>query len=204
MTPNGLLQIVIYLVILIALVKPLGLYMAHVYEGEHTLLSRVLSPIERLIYRLSGIRPEEEMDWKTYALAMLIFSAVGLLVLYLIERVQGSLPLNPQGFTSVSPDLAYNTAVSFTTNTNWQNYAGESTMSYLTQMLGLTVKNFVSAAVGMSIAIALIRGIARRTSQTIGNFWVDTVRGTLYILLPIAFFLALVLVSQGVVQTLDD
>jgi len=204
MTPNGLLQIVIYLVILIALVKPLGLYMAHVYEGEHTLLSRVLSPIERLIYRLSGIRPEEEMDWKTYALAMLIFSAVGLLVLYLIERVQGSLPLNPQSFASVSPDLAYNTAVSFTTNTNWQNYAGESTMSYLTQMLGLTVKNFVSAAVGMSIAIALIRGIARRTSQTIGNFWVDTERGTIYILLPIAFFLALVLVSQGVVQTLDD
>jgi len=204
MTPNGLLQIGIYLVVLIALVKPLGLYMAHVYEGEHTLLSRVLSPIERLIYRLSGIRPEEEMDWKTYAIAMLIFSAFGLLVLYLIERVQGSLPLNPQNFASVSSDLAYNTATSFTTNTNWQNYAGESTMSYLTQMLGLTVKNFVSAAVGMSIAIALIRGIARRTSQTIGNFWVDTVRGTLYILLPIAFFLALVLVSQGVVQTLDD
>ncbi len=204
MTLNGVVQIGIYLVLLIALAKPLGSYMARVYEGQPILLDRVLGPIERLIYRLCGIEPDQEMNWKTYAAAMLIFSAVGVLSLYLLQRIQASLPLNPQGLTAVSPDLAFNTAVSFTTNTNWQNYGGETTMSYLTQMLGLTFHNFVSAAAGMAVLIALIRGFVRRNAQTIGNFWVDLVRTTLYILLPMAFVVALILVSQGVVQTLGS
>ncbi len=205
MTLAGLLQIGLYLVVLIALVKPLGAYMARVYEGEPILLRRVLGPIERLIYRLCGIRPDEdEMSWKTYAFAMLIFSLVSLLPTYVLQRIQGSLPLNPQNFGAVNPDLAFNTAVSFTTNTNWQNYGGETTMSYLTQMFGLAVHNFLSAAVGMAVLIAFIRGFTRRTAQTIGNFWVDTVRGTLYILLPLSIVFALILVSQGVVQTLGS
>ena len=204
MTFNGLFQIGLYLVVLIALVKPLGAYMARVYEGQPILLGRVLGPVERLIYRLCGIRPEEEMSWKTYAIAMLIFSLVSLLPTYLLMRIQGGLPLNPQNFSGVSPDLAFNTAVSFTTNTNWQNYGGETTMSYLTQMLALAVHNFLSAAVGMAVLIAFIRGFVRRTAQTIGNFWVDLVRTTLYILLPMAFIVTLILVSQGVVQTLGS
>jgi len=204
MTVNGVLQIVLYLVILIALAKPLGSYMARVYEGQPILLDRVLGPLERLIYRLCGIKPDQEMNWKTYAAAMLFFSVFGVLSLYLLQRVQGSLPLNPQGFAGVSPDSSFNTAVSFTTNTNWQGYSGEVTMSYLTQMLGLTFHNFVSAAAGMAVLVALIRGFARRTVQTIGNFWVDLVRTTLYILLPLAFVVALILVSQGVVQTLGS
>ena len=201
MTPNGLLQICLYFVVLLALVKPLGWYMARVYEGKPFGLDRALGPVERGIYRLCGVRDHEEMDWKTYAIAVLLFNAAGLLALYLLQRSQGLLPFNPQGFGAVAPDLAFNTAASFATNTNWQAYGGETTLSYLTQMLGLTVQNFVSAATGMAILVALIRGFARRSARTIGNFWVDLVRTTLYILLPLAMFLSLSLVSQGVVQT---
>ncbi len=203
MSANGLLQIVLYLVVLAALAKPLGSYMARVYEGQSTFLDRVLGPVERLLYRLFGIRPDDEMNWQTYAIAVLLFSVVGLLGLYALQRLQDILPLNPQGFSAVSPDSSFNTAVSFTTNTNWQGYAGESTMSYLTQMLGLAFHNFVSAAAGMAVLVALIRGFARRTASTIGNFWVDLTRTTLYILLPLAFVFALFLVSQGVVQTFN-
>jgi K+-transporting ATPase ATPase A chain len=203
MTPNGILQIGLYFVVLIALVKPLGAYMARVYEGKPILLARVLGPVERLIYRVGGVQPEEEMRWTTYAIAMLVFSAVSLLVVYALQRLQGFLPLNPQRLGAVSPDLAWNTAVSFASNTNWQNYGGETTMSYLTQMMSLTVQNFVSAAAGMAILVAFIRGFARHSAQTIGNFWVDLTRTTLYILLPLAFVVALMLVSQGVVQTFD-
>ncbi len=200
MTANGLLQIGLYFVLLLALVKPLGWYMARVYAGQPFGLDRVLGPVERLIYRLAGVRLQEEMGWKTYAIAMLLFNAAGILLLYLLQRIQHLLPLNPQGFAAVTPDSSFNTAVSFVTNTNWQGYAGETTMSYLTQMLGMTVQNFVSAATGMAVLVALIRGLARRTSQTIGNFWVDLTRTTLYILLPLAIIVALFLVSQGVVQ----
>ncbi|MEI8188314.1 MAG: potassium-transporting ATPase subunit KdpA, partial [candidate division NC10 bacterium] len=201
MTANGFLQLAIYVVVLIALAKPLGAYMARVYENRPIGLDRVLGPLERLIYRLSGVRADEEMDWQTYAIAMLVFNFVGLLVVYGLQRLQHVLPLNPQGLGSVSPDSSFNTAVSFATNTNWQGYGGETTMSYLTQMLGMTVQNFVSAAAGMATLIALIRGLARRSAQTIGNFWVDLTRSTLYILLPLSLVLAVALVSQGVVQT---
>ena len=201
MTANGMFQLALYVIVLIALAKPLGAYMARVYEGRPFMLERALGGLERLIYRVSGIRAKDEMGWKTYAATMLVFNLVGLLAVYLLQRLQGVLPLNPQGLGAVSPDSSFNTAVSFASNTNWQGYAGETTMSYLTQMLGLTVQNFVSAATGMAIVVALIRGFARRSAQTIGNFWVDMTRGTLYILLPLSFVLALVLVSQGVVQT---
>ncbi|MGB8646981.1 MAG: potassium-transporting ATPase subunit KdpA, partial [Anaerolineae bacterium] len=204
MTVNGILQNVLYLVVLAALAKPLGWYMARVYEGQPIGLDRVLGPLERLLYRLFGAKPDQEMDWKTYAIAMLLFNLVGLLGLYALERFQGSLPLNPQGFPAVPPDLAWNTAVSFTTNTNWQNYGGEVVMSYLTQMLGLAFHNFVSAATGMAILIALIRGFTRKTTKTIGNFWVDLTRGTLYILLPLSIVMALLLVWQGTPQTFGD
>ncbi len=204
MTIHGLLQIGLYLLTLLLLVKPLGGYMARVYEGQPFILERVLGPLERLLYRLMGVRPDEEMDWKAYAAALLVFSVVGMLFLYALLRLQGALPLNPRGFGGMAPELAFNTAASFTTNTNWQNYAGESTLSYLTQMLGLTVKNFVSAAAGMAVLVALMRGLVRRSAQTIGNFWVDLTRSTLYILLPLAVVVALLLVSQGVVQTLGD
>jgi potassium-transporting ATPase potassium-binding subunit len=203
MTLNGILQLGFFLVVLIALTKPVGLYMARVYENKPVVLDRVLGPVERLIYRLCGSRINDEMNWKTYAVAMLLFNLVGFLAVYALQRLQGALPLNPQHLRSVSPDLSFNTAVSFATNTNWQSYGGETTMSYLTQMLGLTVQNFVSAATGMAVLVALFRGLARRTAETIGNFWVDMVRGTLYILLPLSLVLALVLVSQGVVQTFD-
>jgi len=204
MTANGLLQIFLFIAVLVAVAKPLGAYMSRVYEGRPLFgLDRVLGPVERLIYRRTGVRPEEEMDWKVYALAVLLFSAANVLGLYLLQRLQGSLPLNPQKLGAVSPDSSFNTAVSFATNTNWQAYAGETTMSYLTQMAGLAVHNFVSAATGMAVLIALIRGLARRQVATIGNFWVDLTRGTLYILLPLSFVLALVLASQGVVQTLS-
>src|SRR5512141_2677162 len=159
MTASGLLQIVLYMVVLIALAKPLGAYMARVYEGESTFLDRLLGPIERLIYRASGIQPEVEMNWKTYAVAMLIFNLFGLLLVYVLQRIQQVLPLNPQGLGAISPDSSFNTAVSFATNTNWQGYGGEVRMSYRTQMLALTVQNFVSAAVGMAIVVALIRGL---------------------------------------------
>jgi len=201
MTANGVLQLVLYVVVLLALAKPLGAYMARVYEGRPFGLDRTLGPVERLIYRLSGVRPDEEMDWKSYAIAMLLFNLLGLLAVYGLQRLQGLLPLNPQALGAVSPDSSFNTAVSFATNTNWQGYGGETTMSYLTQMLGLTVQNFVSAAAGMATLAAFIRGLARRSAQTIGNFWVDLTRTTLYILLPLSFVLALALVSQGVVQT---
>jgi K+-transporting ATPase ATPase A chain len=201
MTSSVWLQIGLYFAVLLLLVKPLGVYMARVYEGEPVLLGRFLGPLERLVYRVSGVRPDEEMSWKTYALAVLLSNFVGFLVVYALQRLQGHLPLNPQGLGPVSPDLAFNTAVSFTTNTNWQAYGGETTLSYFTQMTALTVQNFLSAATGMAVLVALIRGIARHTAATIGNFWVDLTRTTLYILLPLSLVLALALVSQGVVQT---
>jgi K+-transporting ATPase ATPase A chain len=200
-TANGVLQLLLYLVVLLLLAKPLGAYMARVYEGRPVGLDRALGWLERLIYRLCGVRADQEMGWKVYALAMLLFNVAGVLVVYAVQRVQGALPLNPAGFGAVSPDSSFNTAVSFATNTNWQGYGGESTMSYLTQMLALTTQNFASAASGMAVLVALIRGFARRSSQTIGNFWVDLTRTTLYILLPLSVIWALVLVSQGVVQT---
>ncbi len=198
------LQLILYMAVLIALVKPLGAYMTRVYQGERTFLSPVLQPVEKLVYRLAGTSPDQEMDWKVYAFAMLLFNVLGLLVVYALQRLQGFLPLNPQGFGAVSPASAWNTAVSFATNTNWQGYGGETTMSYLTQMLGMTVQNFVSAATGMTIVIAMLRGLVRHTSKTIGNYWVDLTRSVLYILLPLAFILALALVSQGVVQTFSQ
>ena len=201
MTSNSILQLLVYLVVLVALAKPLGTYMARVYEGERTFLTPVFGPLERFIYRLAGTKEDEEQHWKTYAVGMLAFNLAGLLVVYGLQRLQAVLPLNPQGLGAVTPDSSFNTAVSFTTNTNWQGYGGESTMSYLTQMLGLTVQNFVSAASGMAVLIAVIRGFTRKQSRTIGNFWVDLTRGTLYVLLPLSVVVALVLVSQGVVQT---
>jgi K+-transporting ATPase ATPase A chain len=201
MTGSALLQLGVYVVVLLALAKPLGGYMARVYEGRPLALGRLLGWLERLVYRLGGIRPDQETGWKSYAIAMLTFNIAGLVVVYLLQRLQGVLPLNPQGLGAVSPDSSFNTAVSFATNTNWQGYAGEVTLSYLSQMLGLTVQNFVSAATGMATLAAFIRGFARRSAETIGNFWVDLTRTTLYILLPLSFVLALALVSQGVVQT---
>jgi len=202
MTGGGILQVLLYLAVLLALVKPLGWFMARVYQNKPCGLDRVLGPIERLIYRVGGVHPEREMDWKRYAAAVMVFSAAGLVFAYGIQRLQGFLPLNPQKMGAVTPDSSFNTAVSFVTNTNWQGYGGETTMSYLTQMLVLGVQNFLSAATGMAVLIALIRGLARKSSATIGNFWVDLTRSTLYILLPLSIVLAVVLVSQGVVQTL--
>jgi K+-transporting ATPase ATPase A chain len=201
MSAGSWFQLVLYMVVLIALAKPLGSFMARVYQGERTFLDPVFRPVERVIYRLCGVHPDEEMNWKIYAIAMMLFNTLGLLAVYALQRLQGFLPLNPQGFGAVSPDSSWNTAISFATNTNWQGYGGETTMSYLTQMLALTVQNFLSAATGMAVLAALIRGIARRTSKTVGNFWVDLTRTTLYILLPLAIVEALLLVSQGVVQT---
>jgi K+-transporting ATPase ATPase A chain len=194
-------QLIFYLVVLLLLAKPLGSFMAKVYQGEHTFLDRVLGPVERLVYRLSGVKPDEDMNWKTYAIAVMVFNVLGLIVVYLLQRLQSVLPLNPQGLGAVTPDSSWNTATSFATNTNWQGYGGEVTMSYLSQMLGLTVQNFVSAATGMAVLIALIRGIARHTAKGIGNFWVDLTRTTLYILLPLSLVVALAIISQGVVQT---
>jgi potassium-transporting ATPase potassium-binding subunit len=195
-------RILVYLAVVFLLVKPLGAYMARVYEGGRTFLDPVLRPLERLLYRVSRIDPDEDMTWQTYTIAMLVFTMVGFFLLYAFQRLQGVLPLNPQRFGAVSPDLSFNTAMSFTTNTNWQNYGGETTLSYLTQMWGLTVKNFVSAAVGLAIMVAMIRGLARRSAKAIGNFWFDTVRSCLYILLPLSVVLALALASEGVVATL--
>ncbi|HMX91352.1 MAG TPA: potassium-transporting ATPase subunit KdpA [Nitrospira sp.] len=201
MTINGLAQIGLFFLVLAALVKPLGWYMARVYTGQACGMDRVMGPFERLIYRVCGVREAEAMNWTSYAVAMLLFNVAGLVALYALQRLQGLLPLNPSAFGAVAPDLAFNTAASFITNTNWQAYAGESTLSYLTQMLGLTVQNFVSAGTGMAVLVALIRGLTARTASTIGNFWVDLTRSTLYILLPLSAVLALVLVSQGTVQT---
>jgi K+-transporting ATPase ATPase A chain len=204
MTGNDMLQIILYFSGLLLLAGPLGIYMARVYEGRPCGLDRLLRPVERLFYRICGIGPDEEMDWKKYAASVLLFSAAGMLMLYLLQRLQGILPLNPRNFPAVAPDLAFNTAVSFTTNTNWQNYGGETTMSYLTQMAGLTVQNFVSAAAGMAVLIALIRGFKRHSAQTIGNFWVDLTRTVLYILMPLSLIFSLLLVSQGVVQSFSS
>ena len=202
MTTNGWLQIFLYLAIIFAVTKPLGVFMARVFSRERTFLDPIARPLERLLYRLTGVDESHEMRWTEYAVAMLMFSGVSMLVLYLIERVQQFLPFNPQKLAAVGADLAFNTAASFTTNTNWQNYAGEATMSYLTQMAGLAYHNFSSAAVGIALAIAFIRGIARREKETIGNFWVDMTRATLWILLPMCIVASLILVSQGVVQNL--
>jgi K+-transporting ATPase ATPase A chain len=201
MSPYSLLQIGIYFALLLSAAKPLGSYMARVFEGERVWPARALGWLERLIYRAGGIRPDEGMAWPTYAKAVLSFSVAAALSLYVLERLQGLLPLNPQKFGGVAPDLAFNTAMSFTTNTNWQFYSGENAMSRLTQMLGLGVHNFASAATGMAVLVALIRGIRQRTLATLGNFWVDLTRAILYILLPLSLILATALVSQGVVQT---
>lgn len=200
MTLNGIFQIVFYLAVLILLIKPLGAFMARVFQRERTFLDPVLGPVERFIYRLTRINPDEEMDWKQNAIAMLLFNIVGLFVVYAFQRLQHLLPLNPQGLDAVSPDSSFNTAVSYASNTNWQGYGGETTMSYLTQMLALTVQNFVSAASGIATLALIIRGFARHSARTLGNFWVDLTRSTLYILLPLSIILALVLVSQGTIQ----
>jgi K+-transporting ATPase ATPase A chain len=206
MTANAWIQLAIYLAVLLALVKPLGLYMARVYQGMPCGLDRVLGWLERGCYRLMGVDAGAEMTWKAYAVAALVFNAIGLLALYALLRLQGVLPGwagNPEEFGEVAPDLAFNTAVSFATNTNWQSYGGETTLSYLSQMAGLTVQNFLSAATGMAVLVALTRGLVRRSAASIGNFWVDLVRSTVYILLPLSLILAVLLVSQGVIQNFD-
>ncbi len=201
MSANGIVQILLFIGVLLLLAWPLGGYMARVYEGGSTVLGRVFAPVERLIYRLCGIDAESEHDWKKYAGAILLFNAIGVVVVYLLQRLQGALPLNPQAFASPTADSAFNTAVSFASNTNWQGYGGETTMSNLTQMRGLGVQNFLSAATGMAVLVALVRGIKRRETGSIGNAWVDLTRSTLHVLLPLSVVLALVLVGQGVVQS---
>jgi len=203
MNAAGILQIVVFCVLLVATAIPLGLYMARVYDGQRTWLTPVLGPIERAILAVCGVRRDQEQHWTAYAISLLIFNLVTLLVLYAMLRLQGFLPFNPAGQAAMSPDLAFNTAVSFTTNTNWQNYGGESTLSYFSQMAGLAVHNFTSAATGLCVAIALIRGFARRSTKTVGNFYVDLVRGIVHVLLPAAILFTLFLVWQGVPQNLD-
>jgi K+-transporting ATPase ATPase A chain len=202
MTANGWFQIGLYLLVILLITKPMGVFMARVFSRERTFLDPVMRPIEKLLYRLTGVDEKEEMRWTEYAIAMLLFSCVSMLLLYLIQRVQLRLPWNPQHMANVPPELAFNTAASFTTNTNWQNYSGESAMSYLTQMAGLAYHNFTSAATGIALAIALVRGIARRESKTIGNFWVDLTRTILWVLLPVCVLGALFFVSQGAIQNL--
>jgi len=202
MTTNGWMQIIVFLALILAITKPLGVFMAKVFSRERTFLDPVLRPVEHLLYRVTGVDENHEMRWTEYAFAMLLFSGASMLLLYLIERVQQFLPWNPQKFGAVAQALAFNTAASFTTNTNWQNYSGESTMSYLTQMAGLAYHNFASAAVGIALAIAFVRGIARKEKETIGNFWVDMTRSALWVLLPACIVYALLLVSQGAVQNL--
>src|SRR5215475_5765148 len=207
MSANGWLQILIFFLVILAVAKPLGGYMFCVFEGDEQPVPRFFGPIERGLYRLCGVNPREQQSWTAYTLALLLFSAITLLVTYAIERLQHVLPLNPQGFGPVPADLAFNTAASFTTNTNWQAYSGESTMSYLTQMAGLAWHNFISAAAGIAVAVALARGLTYQLrpgdAKTIGNFWVDLIRGTVYVLLPLSLVFALVLVSQGVIQNLS-
>jgi potassium-transporting ATPase potassium-binding subunit len=202
MTANGWFQIALYLLVILLITKPMGVFMARVFSGEKTFLDPAMRPIERLLYRLTGVDEKEEMRWTEYAIAMLLFSCVSMALLYLIQRVQVWLPWNPQHMANVAPDLAFDTAASFTTNTNWQNYSGEATMSYLTQMAGLAYHNFASAATGIALAIAFVRGIARRESRTIGNFWVDLTRAFLWVLLPVCVLGALFFVSQGAIQNL--
>lgn len=201
MSINIIIQITIFLSILLLTVKPLGIYMARIYEGKPAGLNVLLAPVERWIYRLTRVNPMQGMNWKTYAVAVMLFNVLGIISVYILQRLQFFLPLNPMSIPKVAPDLAFNTAMSFATNTNWQSYGGETTLSYFTQMLGLTVQNFVSAATGMAVLIAVIRGFIQKQIETIGNFWVDLVRSVLYILLPLSIILSLVLVSQGVVQT---
>jgi potassium-transporting ATPase potassium-binding subunit len=202
MTANGWLQILVFFAVLVALMRPLGIYMARVFEGQKTFLDPILKPAERLLYRLCGVKADVEMGWREYGVAMLLFSFVSLLLTYLIERAQHFLPWNPQGLAGVEQALAWNTAASFTTNTNWQSYVPEVTMSYFTQMVGLAYHNFLSGAVGIAVAIALVRGVARKQAATIGNFWVDATRSILYVLLPICLILAPLLIGQGVIQNL--
>ena len=204
MTAMGWVQIVVLLIVVGLLTKPLGTYMARVFEGKPVWIDKALRPLERLLYRISGVDPKREMSWKKYAFSMLAFSAAGFFLLYLIQRIQGVFPSGPSGLGAVRPDLAFNTAVSFITNTNWQAYAGETTMKYVTQMVGLTVQNFVCAATGAAVAIALIRGFSRKLTGTLGNFWVDMTRCVLYILLPLAIVFAVIFLSQGIVQTFHD
>ncbi|MBL9027348.1 MAG: potassium-transporting ATPase subunit KdpA [Myxococcales bacterium] len=201
MTAHSIITLVVFLGVLTALAVPLGGYMARIYQGDLGLMGRILGPIERLFYRLAGVREDEEMDWKRYAFACLAFNLFGALAVYGIQRLQTVLPLNPDGMGEVAPELAFNTASSFTSNTNWQAYGGETTLSYFTQMAALTVQNFVSAATGMAVLVALIRAFTRKETSGLGSFWVDLTRTTLYILIPLSFVVALVLVSQGVVQT---
>src|SRR6266536_4855742 len=200
---SDVVQPLLLLALVAALTPPLGAYIAHAMAGERTPLSRVVGPLERLVYRGLRLAPEREQSWKAYARSLLAFSFASIAGLYLLQRLQGLLPANPDGFGAVDPFLALNSAVSFVTNTNWQNYLGEQTMSHLTQMAGLAVQNFASAAVGLAIAIALVRGIARRRSQTIGNFWADLVRAVLYVLLPLSFVFALALLGRGAIQNFD-
>jgi K+-transporting ATPase ATPase A chain len=202
MTANGWIQIALYAALVTICVKPLGLYMAKVFEGERTFLTPALRPVERGLYAICGVHENEEQHWVTYTVAMLLFSIVGFVTLYALQRLQGVLPLNPQGMGAVSEDSSFNTAISFITNTNWQGYGGETTMSYLVQMAGLTVHNFLSAATGMALAIALVRGFARRSAKSVGNFWVDLTRCTLYILLPMSIIAALAFVALGIPQNL--
>lgn len=202
MTPFGWLQIVVYFAILILMVKPLGSFIAKVFEGQRTILTPVFKPVEKILYRLAGVDPSVEMGWKEYTIAMLLFNFIGIVFLYILIQIQGSLPFDPSAFGGMPFHSALNVAISFVTNTNWQNYAGESSLSYFTQMMGMTVQNFLSAATGMAILAAFIRGFSRHTAKTLGNFWVDLTRSILYVLLPLSIILALILVSQGVVQTL--
>lgn len=203
MTTNGIIQLLAFLLALVLVTKPLGIFLTRVFSNERNFLTPVVGPLERLIYRLCGVKPNAEMKWTTYSMAMLMFSVVGAIVLYGIMRLQDILPWNPQGLGAVAPDLSFNTAVSFTTNTNWQAYTGESTMSYFTQMAGLAFHNFVSAATGIAIAVAVTRGLVRSSAQTLGNFWVDLVRATLYVLLPISIVVGLIFVAGGMVQNLS-
>jgi potassium-transporting ATPase potassium-binding subunit len=200
MTANDYIQIIVYLVVLLLLIKPMGSYMTHVFADRPNRITRLGGGVERLIYRVCGIKADEDMGWKQYAIAMLVFNVCGMVMVYVLQRVQQWLPLNPEHFPAVSPDSSINTAISFITNTNWQAYSGESTMSYLTQMMGLAVQNFMSAACGIAVAIAVVRGFVRKTAKGLGNFWVDLTRTTLYILMPLSFLLAMLLVSQGVIQ----
>jgi K+-transporting ATPase ATPase A chain len=203
MTVNSWLQLGLFVLVLLLLALPLGAFMARIYAGEIPVWLRWLKPVENAVYRICGVREDSEMNWKHYAVGILLFNLAGLCALYLLQRWQGFLPFNPQRFGAVSHDSSFNTAVSFVTNTNWQGYSGETTMSYLTQMLGLNVQNFLSAATGMAVVVALVRGLARRESGRVGNCWVDLTRSTLYILLPLSLVMALILVSQGVVQNLS-
>ena len=204
MTLNGWIQIALYGAIIIALTKPFGGYMTRVFNGERTLLSPVLRPVERLFYAIGGVNEKEDQHWLVYTIAMLIFSMAGFLSLYGLQRLQAMLPFNPQNFPAVGEHLAFNTSVSFITNTNWQSYVPETTMSYLVQMAGLTVHNFLSAATGIVLAVALIRGFARRSAQGVGNFWVDVTRCTLYILLPVSIVVGLFFIWQGMPQNLGS